>query len=66
VSYLVVFGSITAVYVAVAAGPEITFLIRTLTLASISHRVGVLTAPDVGNVLGLSLTLDYFRQPGES
>jgi hypothetical protein len=52
VSYLVVLGSITAVYVAVAAGPEMNFLIHTETLASLSRQVGVLTAPGVATVLG--------------
>jgi hypothetical protein len=50
--YLVVLGSITAVYLAVAAGSGMNFLICPQTLASLSRRVMVLTALGVAIALG--------------
>jgi RhtB (resistance to homoserine/threonine) family protein len=69
VSFLIVLGSITAVYLMAAASPGPNFLIVTRTSAGLSRRAGVLTALGVATtgaiwsgaaVLGLSFVFERF------
>lgn len=68
-SFLIVLGSITAVYLMAAASPGPNFLIVTRTSAGLSRRAGVLTALGVATtgaiwsgaaVLGLSFVFEQF------